>query len=164
MKITLIVAMARNRVIGKDNQMPWHLPADLAHFKRLTMGKPMIMGRKTHESIGRPLPGRHNIVVTRDPAREFEGCTVVNDPDAAIQAAGDAPEVMVIGGQKLFDAYIDQADRLELTLIDARIEGDTYFPEYSMQDWEEVSREEHDADEKNPHPYTFLSLVRRGEV
>jgi dihydrofolate reductase len=164
MKITLIVAMARDRVIGKDNQMPWHLPADLKHFKSKTMGKPMIMGRNTYESIGRPLPGRHNIVVTRDTSLEIEGCTVVNDLDAAIEAVGDEPEVMVIGGQKLFEQYLPKADRLELTIIDARIDGDTHFPEYSMQEWEEVSREEHDADEKNPHPYTFLSLVRRREA
>ena len=164
MKITLIVAMARDRVIGKDNQMPWHLPADLQHFKRLTMGKPMIMGRATYESIGRPLPGRHNIVVTRDKSLEIEGCTVVNGLDAAIEAVGDEPEVMVIGGQKLFEQYMPKADRLELTIIDARVDGDTYFPEYSMQQWEEVSREEHDADEKNPHPYTFLTLVRRREA
>ncbi|MBD3618250.1 MAG: type 3 dihydrofolate reductase [Chromatiales bacterium] len=161
MKIILIAAMARDRVIGKDNQMPWHLPADLQHFKRLTLGKPVIMGRSTHESIGRPLPGRLNIVVTRDRGLQIEGCTVVHDLDAALDAAGDADEVMVIGGQKLFDQFLPRADRLELTIIDARCDGDTYFPEYSMQEWEEVTREEHEADEKNGHPYTFVSLARR---
>lgn len=161
MKIILIAAMARDRVIGKDNQLPWHLPADLRHFKRLTLGKPVIMGRSTHESIGRPLPGRLNIVVTRDRGLQIEGCTVVHDLDAALDAAGDAGEVMVIGGQKLFEQFLPRADRLELTIIDARFDGDTYFPEYSMQEWEEVAREEHEADERNGHPYTFVSLVRR---
>ncbi|HDP90015.1 MAG TPA: type 3 dihydrofolate reductase [Thioalkalivibrio sp.] len=161
MKITLIGAMARDRVIGKDNQLIWHLPADLQHFKRLTMGKPMIMGRSTYESIGRPLPGRLNIVVTRDQNLQIEGCTVVHGLDAALEAAGEAEEVMVIGGQKLFDQYLPRADRLELTIIDARFDGDTYFPEYSMQEWEEVARAEHEADEKNPYPYTFLTLARR---
>lgn len=161
MKISLIAAMGRDRVIGKGGAMPWHLPADLAHFKTLTMGKPMIMGRTTFQAIGRALPGRDNIVVTRDQQFDAQGCIVVHDIDAAIAAAGDASELMVIGGAKLYGQFIDRADHLYLTLIEEKFAGDTFFPEYTRADWEGVSRENHDADGKNPHAYTFLHLRRK---
>lgn len=150
--------MGFNRVIGKDNAMPWHLPADLRHFKTITMGKPVIMGRKTFESIGRALPGRYNIVVTRDMGYKAQGATVVHSSGEALAAVGEVDEVMVIGGQSLFEEFLPKAGTLYLTLVEAQVEGDTYFPEYSRADWEEVSREAHDADASNPYPYTFLVL------
>ncbi|MGN6318051.1 dihydrofolate reductase [Trinickia sp.] len=141
--LTIIVARARNGVIGRDNQLPWHLPEDLAFFKRTTMGAPIIMGRKTHESIGRPLPGRRNIVVTRDAARRFEGCEIATSiQDALTLAAKDgAPEAFLIGGTQLYDQGIDLADKLVITEIDADFEGDATFPAPDSAHWEVLSRE-----------------------
>ncbi|MEJ2059907.1 MAG: type 3 dihydrofolate reductase [Gammaproteobacteria bacterium] len=158
--LTLVVAMAHDRVIGRDNEMPWHLPADLKHFKSITLGKPVVMGRRTYESIGRPLPGRLNIVITRDHGYEAPGCTVVASLDAALAAAGDAQEVMVIGGANLYAQVIERAERMYLTLIDAELEGDTHFPEYDAQAWRVCAREPHSADEKNAYPYEFVTLER----
>ena len=158
--ISLIVAMAKNGVIGRDNQLPWRLPADLAHFKRVTMGKPMIMGRKTWESLPGLLPGRRHIVVTRDKAYRAEGCTLVNSLDQALEAAGEVPEVMVVGGGTIYKEMLPRADRLHLTLVDADVEGDARFPEIDFDQWRERKRESHPADERNPHSYTFLELER----
>lgn len=163
MTISLVAAMGFNRVIGKDNAMPWHLPADLRHFKQITMGKPVIMGRKTYESIGRALPGRYNIVVTRDMGLKAQGATVVHSSGEALAAAGEVEEVMIIGGQSLYEEFLPKAETLYLTLVQAQVEGDTYFPEYSHADWEEVSREVHDADPENPYAYAFVVLRRRKE-
>jgi dihydrofolate reductase len=160
MKLSIVVAMCRNRVIGRDNAMPWHLPADLGHFKKITMGKPIVMGRKTFESIGRPLPGRHNIVITRDAAYAVEGCTVVNSVDAALEAAGDAGEVMVVGGANLYEQLLPRVDTIHLTEIHAEPEGDTFFPEINDSEWREVEREDFSADDKNPHDYSFVKLER----
>jgi dihydrofolate reductase len=160
MRIALIAALDRNGLIGRDNALPWQLPADLQHFKRTTMGKPILMGRKTWESLGRPLPGRHNIVLTRDPAYRAEGATVVDSIDAALAAAGDAEEVMVIGGSAFYRAMLPQATRLYLTRIDAEFEGDAWFPEIDARDWQETARESHAPDERNPHPYAFVTLER----
>lgn len=160
MKISLIVAMATNRVIGLDNRLPWHLPADLQHFKAITMGKPILMGRKTWESIGRPLPGRTNIVITRDNAYQAEGCVVVHDIPAALAAASGHDEVMVIGGAEFYRQVLPQADTLYLTCVDGDFEGDTFFPELADDDWREVACEAHAADEKNPHAYRFITLER----
>jgi dihydrofolate reductase len=129
--ISLIVAHDSNRVIGKDNELPWHLPEDLGYFKRMTMGKAMVMGRKTYESIGRPLPGRLSIVVTRNPDYTAEGVVVVNDLKVGIEKAkAYAPEVMIIGGAEIFNMVMEIADRLYITLIKAEFEGDTFFPSY----------------------------------
>lgn len=143
--LTIIVARARNGVIGRDNQLPWHLPEDLGFFKRTTMGAPIVMGRKTHESIGRPLPGRRNIVVTRDAARTFEGCeTATSIAQALALAAKDgAPEAFLIGGTQLYAEGIGQADKLVITEIDADFEGDAMFPAPDPTQWEAVSRESH---------------------
>ncbi len=157
--ISLIAAMAKNRVIGKDNAMPWHLPADLAHFKRVTMGKPVIMGRRTYESIGRPLPGRKNIVISRRSDYSPDGCVIVNSVEAAI-AEANHEEVMVIGGGQLYAEILPHADRLYLTLIDAELEGDTRFPDYTIYDWKEIDRERHEPDEKNNYAYEFVTLER----
>jgi dihydrofolate reductase len=159
--ISFVVAMDRNRLIGSRNGLPWHLPADLAHFKRVTLGKPLIMGRKTHESIGRALPGRQNIVVSRNPAYRAAGCDVVDSFDAALVAADAAEEVMVIGGAELFALTLDRAERIYLTVIEHDFEGDTWLPQWEPDDWVEVSREAHAPDDRNPYPYRFILLECR---
>lgn len=153
--ITLIVAAADNDVIGRDNALPWHLPEDLKRFKRLTLGKPMIMGRKTFESIGKPLPGRLNIVVTRDPNYRREGVVVTHDLEAALGAAGNSPEVMVIGGAELFRLCLPRATRLHLTRVHADIPGDVHWPGIDTGQWRITESEAHDADERHAHAYTF---------
>ncbi|HHQ4711328.1 type 3 dihydrofolate reductase [Aeromonas veronii] len=163
MKISMIAAMAHDRVIGKDNQMPWHLPADLAHFKRVTLGKPVLMGRKTFESIGRPLPGRRNLVISRNPDYQAEGIEVVGSVEAALAllAGSSVEELMVIGGGHLYAEMLPNADCLYLTRIDLAVEGDTRFPAFDDGQWQRVDCESHPADEKNPHPYSFETWQRR---
>ncbi len=162
MRLSMIAAMSQNRVIGLDNQMPWHLPADLQFFKKTTLGCPIIMGRKTYDSIGRPLPGRLNIILSRDAKLKIEGCSVVSSLDDALTLAKETKtkEVFITGGAHIYDKFLDKADRLYLTLIDASFEGDTFFPDYNQYKWHEIERVEHIADEKNPHPYTFITLER----
>ena len=160
--ISLIAAMARNRIIGKDNDMPWHLPADLAHFKRVTMGKPVIMGRRTYESIGFPLPGRKNVVITRNADYAPEGIVVVDSIEAALSEVGDADEVMIIGGGQLYREMLPYADRLYLTQIQADIEGDTEFPDYTVFEWKEIDREVYEADDKNAYDLEFVTLEKCG--
>ena len=163
MKISMIAAMAHDRVIGKDNQMPWHLPADLAHFKRVTLGKPVLMGRKTFESIGRPLPGRRNLVISRNPDYQAEGIEVVGSVEAALAllAGSSVEELMVIGGGHLYAEMLPSADCLYLTRIDLAVEGDTRFPAFDDGQWQRIDCESHPADEKNPHPYSFETWQRR---
>lgn len=163
MKISMIAAMAHDRVIGKDNQMPWHLPADLAHFKRVTLGKPVLMGRKTFESIGRPLPGRRNLVISRNPDYQAEGIEVVGSVEAALAllAGSSVEELMVIGGGHLYAEMLPSADCLYLTRIDLVVEGDTRFPVFDDGQWQRVDCESHPADVKNPHPYSFETWQRR---
>ena len=159
-RLSMIVAMDQNRLIGRDNQLPWRLPADLAYFKRTTMGKPIIMGRKTWQSIGRPLPGRQNIVVTRNVNFEAPGCDLANSIDQAVTLAGDADEIMLIGGAGLYAQGLPLASQLYLTLIHhAFDDGDAWFPELPA-DWSEVERENFDPDQDNPYPYSFIQLVR----
>lgn len=159
MKISMVAAMAKDRVIGKDNAMPWHLPADFAWFKKVTMGKPIVMGRKTFESIGRPLPGRQNIVISRNPDFTAEGVTVVSDIAAAQSAAGDVEELMIIGGGSIYEACLPLADRLYLTFIDLTVAGDTCFPAWD-DTWQEVHSESYAADENNAHAMRFVILER----
>ncbi|QHM73978.1 type 3 dihydrofolate reductase [Mixta intestinalis] len=161
MMISLIAALAADRVIGMENAMPWDLPADLAWFKRNTLNKPVVMGRLTWESIGRPLPGRHNIVVSSQQGQKTEGVTWVSSLEEALAAAGEVEEVMVIGGGRIYEQMLDRADRLYLTHIDAEVEGDTHFPDYEPDEWQSVFSEFHDADEKNSHSYCFEILERR---
>ncbi|MGL5503085.1 MAG: type 3 dihydrofolate reductase [Aeromonas veronii] len=163
MKISMIAAMAHDRVIGKDNQMPWHLPADLAHFKRVTLGKPVLMGRKTFESIGRPLPGRRNLVISRNPDYQAEGIEVVGSVEAALAllAGSSVEELMVIGGGHLYAEMLPSADCLYLTRIDLAVEGDTRFPAFDDGQWQRVDCESHPAEDKNPHPYSFETWQRR---
>ena len=160
--ISIIVAMAKDRVIGKENDMPWHLPADLQHFRKMTSGKPIIMDRKTYESIGRPLPKRHNIIISRNSDYEVEGCDVVSSLDAALEVAGDVEEIFIIGGGFLYDQTIDAADRLYLTFIDLEVEGDTFFPDYKHLETLKVFSERHQKDEKNPydHEFTIFDVKR----
>ncbi|WP_455234718.1 type 3 dihydrofolate reductase [Thiogranum longum] len=160
MRVSLVVAMAENRVIGRDNELPWRLSADLQHFKALTMGKPIIMGRKTYESIGRPLPGRICIVVTRDSSYTAEGCRVAHSVGQALETAAGYDEVMIIGGADLYGQLLERADRLYLTLVRAEIDGDAWFPEFDAQQWREIARESHQADEKNQYDYDFVTLER----
>ncbi|MFM0323910.1 dihydrofolate reductase [Caballeronia glebae] len=157
--LTLIVARARNGVIGRDNQLPWRLSEDLAFFKRTTMGAPIIMGRKTHESIGRPLPGRRNIVVSRDGTRRYEGCDVVTSLEAAL-ALEPAKEAFLIGGAQLYQDAIGRADKMIITEIDADFDGDTRFPAADPELWREVSRETHRAAAPNDFAFAFVTYER----
>ncbi len=159
--VTLIVAVADNGVMGRDNALPWHLPDDLKRFKRLTMGKPMVMGRKTFESIGKPLPGRLNIVVTRDTNYRHEGVKVVHGTDQALEAAADAPEVMVIGGAELFRLFLPSASRIHLTRVHANVDGDVIWPALDTRQWEVIERERHEADERHAHAMTFEVWEKR---
>lgn len=166
MKIALIVAMAQNRVIGKDNRMPWHLPEDLRYFKRVTLGKPVVMGRNTFESIGKPLVQRPNIIISRNSDYRVDGATVVHSLDAALmlgqsllQHADD--ELMIIGGAQIYAQALPLAQRLYLTEVHAEPEGDACFPAFERSHWVEVARESHAACERNPYAYDFLVLDRK---
>jgi len=158
--ISIIVAMAENRVIGIDNRLPWHLPDDMKWFRRHTLGKPVVMGRKTWESIGKPLPGRQNIVVTADPGFAAPGCTVVHSVEAALSAAAGAEEIMIMGGASFYEQLLPRTDRLYLTLVHAEVAGDTRFPELEWGAWREVERSDRRADSRNPYDYSFLVLER----
>jgi dihydrofolate reductase len=159
-RVTLIAALARNRVIGLDNRLPWHLPADLVHFKTLTLDKPIVMGRRTWESLPGLLPHRTHIVVSRDPGYRAPGARVVGSPEAAIAAAGAVPEVMVVGGAKLYAALLPLATRLELTFVEADVAGDAWFPSWDPGQWREVSREWRGRDGRNAFDLSFVRLER----
>ncbi|HET9843854.1 MAG TPA: dihydrofolate reductase [Gammaproteobacteria bacterium] len=158
MSIQLIVAMSENRVIGKDNKLPWHLPNDLKHFKNLTLGKAVLMGRKTFESIGKLLPDRTNIVLTTDPAYVISSGIVVNSIEEALAIGETFPELMVIGGETLFRQCISIADTMHLTLVHTTIDGDTFFPAFDQNIWQEVERIDMPKDEKHVFAYSFLTL------
>lgn len=158
--VALVAAVAENGVIGRGGRMPWHLPADLAHFKRLTMGKPIVMGRRTFEAIGRALPGRRSIVVSRRAGFAPAGVEVARDLAAALALAGDAGEVMVIGGGELYRAALPRAERIYLTRVHGAFEGDTRFPELAAGEWRECAREERAPDEKNRWALSFVTLER----
>ncbi|MEC2075924.1 dihydrofolate reductase [Metabacillus fastidiosus] len=160
--ISFIVGMDRNRVIGVDNKLPWHLPADLAFFKRTTMGNPIVMGRKTFESIGKALPGRENVILTRDKTYEKEGCTIIHSVDDVEKFAEQTEkEVFIIGGTEIFKQTFAIADRLYITFIDEEFTGDTFFPEFHNDEWELVSEEKGIKDEKNPYDYYFRVYDRK---
>ena len=158
--LSIICAMDKNRLIGNNNQLPWHLPADLAFFKRSTLGKPVVMGRNTFESIGKPLPGRRNIVVTSNPDWQASGCDVARNIDEAIDQVKSAAEIMLIGGASLYEQTIDIADKLYLTLIDFEFEGDTWFPEYHPDQWIIESMVDNSPDRKNQYSFTFVNYLR----
>jgi len=161
MKISIVVAMAANNVIGVDGGLPWHLPEDLKRFKAITMGKPMIMGRATFDSIGRALPGRMSIVLTRQSGFEAEGCEIAPTIDAALAAAGDADEVMIIGGGEIYRQFLPMTGRIYLTRLQAELEGDTTFPELDMDEWEVVSVEEFPAVDDREFGFDIETLERR---
>lgn len=160
--LSMIVAHANDRVIGKDNQMPWHMPADLKYFKQTTLKKPVIMGRKTFESIGFPLPGRRNIVISRDSNYRAEGIETVSSVDDALALVVDAEEIMVIGGGSIYQHCLKNAQRLYITEIDLTVDGDTHFPDYNKDNaWQCIREEAHRSDDNNPHPYNFKVYERK---
>ena len=159
--ISLVVARARNGVIGRDNALPWRLPEDLRHFKALTMGKPMLMGRRTFEAIGRALPGRLNLVLTRDPSWHAPGAIAVHSLEEAFARAQSAPELMVIGGAELFSLVLPLAERVYLTDVHGTMPGDTRFPDLASEEWRELERRVHAADADHAHAMTFRTLQRR---
>lgn len=161
MRVAMIAAMAAGRVIGRGNQMPWHMPADLKHFKEVTMNKPVLMGRKTFESIGRPLPGRRNIIISRQPL-DIEGAEWADSIEQALEKVADAEEVMVIGGGEIYRQCLARASRLYLTLIEFETEGDAWFPDYQQDgEWLVTSEQLHLPDERNPYAYRFLTLDKK---
>lgn len=159
-QLALIAALARNRVIGRDDRLPWHLPADLRFFKQTTMGKPLVMGRRTWESIGRPLPGRRMIVLSRDPGYRASGCTVAHALGEALEMVSVVPEVMVIGGASLYEQTLPLAERLYLTQVEAEVAGDAWFPSWNPREWQLVWEETHPADVDHAWPYRFQRLER----
>ncbi len=160
MKLSLIVAMAENRTIGINKKMPWHLSADLKKFKKITMGHPIIMGRKTFESIGRPLPGRKNIIISRNPSYQQNGCVVFNDLETAIKSCSEEEEVFVIGGATLYESILEVSDRLYVTEINKSFAGDTWFPEFDKKQWLESDREDINTDPSVNFSYSFVTYNR----
>lgn len=160
MRLSAIVAMSKNRVIGKNNLLPWYLPADLKHFKEITLGKPILMGRKTFESIGRPLPGRLNIVITRNINYKAPGCVVMYSIDAALASISENEEAFIIGGAALFSQLLPRIERLYLTIIHEDFKGDAFFPEINENEWREIESSHHEPDEKNLYHFSFITLDR----
>jgi dihydrofolate reductase len=160
MIISIIAAMDKNRLIGSDNGLPWHLPADFKHFKAVTLGKPIVMGRKTFESIGKPLPGRKNIVVSRS-GFQADGVVTVTSIEAALAEVSDVEEVMIIGGANFYQQMISKAQRMHLTHVDADCIGDAWFPEFDQSEWEEVGSQFIEADEHNNYNFTISTYKRR---
>jgi dihydrofolate reductase len=163
MIITLVVAASENNVIGRDGGLPWDLPNDMRHFKEITIGHTVVMGRKTYSSIGRPLPDRRNIIVTRQDDFRVEGCEIVHSLEEAFALSEEAAseEVCVIGGGEIYAQALPFASRIELTRVHITIDGDTFFPKFSEDSWEEINREEHEEDDDHIYPYTFLTYERR---
>jgi dihydrofolate reductase len=161
MRISFVVAVAENGAIGKNNSLLWRLPDDLKYFKTITMGKPIVMGRKTYDSIGRPLPGRLNIVVTRRRGFETTGCVVVTSIDDAIRAAGEAEELCVIGGAEIYREFLPHVDTIYLTRVHASFDGDVFFPSLSESQWHETHREDHAADDRHAYAFSFITLERK---
>jgi len=160
-KLSLIWAMDRNRLIGKNNALPWHLPADMQWFRQHTMNKPILMGRKTYESIGKPLPKRKNIILTRQEGLQIEGCSVVSSLQQAQAVAADAKEIMVMGGAEVYALLLPQADKLYITHIDAECEGDAWFPALDLAAWQLLEKQSHASDDKNIYPYHFEIWQRK---
>jgi len=161
MRLSIVVAMDDNRLIGKGNGLPWHLPADLAYFKKITTDNSILMGRNTYDSIGKPLPNRRNIVITRNSEISIKGCEVVNTIEKALSITKDEEEVMIIGGANLFEQLLPNVSRLYITHIEGEFEGETYFPNYDENEWFDVSRESHQPDEKNNYAYQFSIMDRK---
>ncbi|HEY4326288.1 MAG TPA: dihydrofolate reductase [Mucilaginibacter sp.] len=161
MIVTIVVAISENHVIGKDNKLLWYLPNDLKHFKDITTGHTIIMGRKTYESVGKPLPKRRNIIITRQPIT-IEGCEVVNSIEAALALYANENEVFIVGGAEIYKQAISLTNRIYLTIVHKQFDGDSFFPELDKNEWKEVSHEDHEPDDKNKLPYSFITLERKG--
>jgi len=161
MQLSIIVAMDINRVIGRGGALPWHISSDLKNFKKITMGKPILMGRKTHDSIGKPLPGRENIILTNNKKYSAEGCIVKNTLDDVYLYCEKQLELVVMGGAILYSQTLDKADKLYITEVNASVNGDTFFPEYKSSQWREISRESFNAGENNEYDYSFTVLERK---
>ena len=161
MHLSIIVAMGKNRVIGKDGMLPWHISSDLKNFKKITMGKPVLMGRKTYESIGRPLPGRENIVLTKNKNYFAEGCIVKNTIDEVFLYCQKVPELMIMGGAALYEQTLYKAKRLYITEVNATTDGDVFFPEFDRNQWLEISRNSFEAGENDDFDYIFKILERK---
>ncbi|MDB5030730.1 dihydrofolate reductase [Mucilaginibacter sp.] len=159
MIVSIVVAISENHAIGKDNKLLWHLPKDLKHFKEITTGGTVIMGRKTYDSVGRPLPNRRNIIITRQ-LITIEGCEVANSIDAALALCKDEAEVFIVGGAEIYKQAMHLTDKIYLTIVHADFEADTYFPEIKAAIWKETDRQDHEPDEKNALPYSFITLER----
>ncbi|MGF7082643.1 dihydrofolate reductase [Mucilaginibacter sp. UYCu711] len=159
MIVSIVVAIGQNNAIGKDNKLLWHLPKDLKHFKEITTGGTVIMGRKTYDSVGRPLPNRRNIIITRQQI-EIKGCEVVNSVEAALDLCRDEDEVFIVGGAEIYKLAMPLTDKIFLTIVRENFEADTYFPEIKEAIWKETARQDHEPDEKNPLPYSFITLER----
>ena len=159
MTVSIVVAIAENYAIGKNNQLLWYMPADLRHFKQITTGHTVIMGRKTYDSVGKPLPNRRNIIVTRQDI-QIEGCEVVKSVDEALELCAGEEEVFIVGGAEIYKLAMNKTDRIYLTIIHHSFDADTLFPEIDYMEWKETSREDHQPDEKNKFPYSFITLER----
>ena len=159
MIVTIVVAIAENYAIGKNNQLLWHMPADLKHFKRITSGHTVIMGRRTYDSVGKPLPNRRNIIITRQDI-SIPGCEVVKSVDEALELCAGEEEVFIVGGAEIYKLAMDQTDRIYLTIIHHSFDADTVFPEIDYMQWKETAREDHQPDEKHKYSYSFITLDR----
>lgn len=159
--LTAVVAASANNVIGREGQLPWRLPSDLRRFKELTMGKPVVMGRRTFESIGRALPGRRNVVISRDPDLQLPGCECVDSPAAALTKLADLDEVMIIGGETIYAELLPQTQRIHMTRVHANVSGDAFFPELAADEWQVVWSENHAAGDESEFAWTFETLERR---
>ena len=159
MTVTIVVAIAENYAIGKHNQLLWHMPADLKHFKQITSGHTVIMGRKTYDSVGKPLPNRRNIIITRQDIT-IPGCEVVKSVEEALKLCSNEEEVFIVGGAEIYKLAMYKTDRIYLTIIHHSFDADSFFPEIDYMEWKEVSMEDHPADEKHKYPYSFITLER----
>jgi dihydrofolate reductase len=159
MTVTIVVAIAENYAIGKNNQLLWHMPADLKHFKQITSGHTVIMGRKTYDSVGKPLPNRRNIVITRQDIT-IQGCEVVKSVDEALDLCAGEQEVFIVGGAEIYKLAMSKTNRIYLTIIHHNFDADSFFPEIDYREWKEISRQDHPADEKHAYPYSFITLER----
>ncbi len=163
MIVTIVVAISENHAIGKDNKLLWYLPKDLKHFKDITTGHTVIMGRKTYDSVGKPLPNRRNIIITRQ-AITIEGCEVVSSLESAIDLCKSEQEVFIVGGAEIYKQAMKLTDRIYLTIVNKEFEGDSFFPEIDMPEWKEIFREDHEPDEKNKLPYSFITYERSVKI
>ena len=159
--VTIIAAIGRNRALGKNNDLIWHLPADLRRFKKVTRGHHIIMGRKTYESLGKPLPNRTNIIVSRNPDYKAEGCVVVSSLEEALKTAKADPNPYVLGGAEIYKQALSIADFMDLTLVHADFEADAFFPDFSLENWKEIGRQDFEKDEENPHDYSFVQYKKK---